>query len=263
MEPRFIASRSNRHVRQLRALADGKARAATGLWLVEGPEFVRESIRAGRAPVLLAMTPGSHDRHPDLAAASAEVVLLDDDLMRYVSTTRTGTGALAAVPAPSFIVNDLLASPQPLVAVLDGVQDPGNVGTVARSAEALGATGLVSGSGTADWGNPKVLRASAGALFHLPVLTVADLRATADELRAAGLQMIVAGPLGGLEPWAIEWRRPSALVLGSEAHGVSPGVAAMADEIVTIPHKGCIGSLNVAAAAAAILYEASRQRSTG
>ncbi len=257
--PREITSRSNSRIAHLRKLGQRSGKPGEQ-WLVEGPNSVRECMRAGVVPSLVAMTRDSWESYPDIARCQSEVVVVARSLMRQLSHTDSGTAVLAAIPAPVYSQEDLLSGDCPLLLLLDGLQDPGNVGTVARAGEALGATGLISGPGTARWGNSKVLRASAGALFHIPFAHSHDMAETVLSLTGRGIQVIAADAAGGCPPWEVNWSIPSALVMGSEAHGLHASVRDLAGGVVTIPHHGRVASLNVAMAATAILYEAQKQR---
>jgi TrmH family RNA methyltransferase len=142
--------------------------------------------------------------------------------------------------------------------VLDGVQDPGNAGAIVRAAEAFGAAGVLFLRDTAGPFNPKTVRASAGSLFRLPFVYGLEREAVRRELRARELRVLAAGAQNGQPPHGVDWTLPSALVIGSEAHGVSAPLGRDATA-VRIPTRG-VESLNASAAAAVLLYEASRQR---
>jgi TrmH family RNA methyltransferase len=145
------------------------------------------------------------------------------------------------------------------VVMADGVADPGNLGTILRTAEASGAGAIVVAGGV-DVYNPKCVRASAGALFFLPIVVVDDPAAALDEIGSWGMRRVGSSADGRARYDAIDLRAPVALVLGSESHGLAPAVVAKLDEVVAIPMAGRSESLNVGAAAAVLCFEVARQR---
>jgi len=172
--------------------------------------------------------------------------------MERIASTESPQPVLAVVRIPSTSIADL--SGASLVVVGDRIADPGNLGTILRSAEAAGVDGIVLITGSVDPFNPKVVRASAGALFHVPV--VADV--ALHELQALGLPLVGTSSHRGASYTDADLARPFALVMGSEAHGVDDQLPI--DEWVSIPHVGRAESLNVAMAATLVVFEAVRQR---
>jgi len=199
-------------------------------------------------------------------AAGVPVHELKEGVLEKIGTTRTPQPVLAVArwaPAPLDAV--VGAAADGVVLVTDDVADPGNLGTILRSAEAAGVAGVVVGGRGVDVRNPKVVRASAGALFGVPVSEEPDAGAALDALRAAGVRCLGAVSRDGQAPGAARLDRGCAVVLGNEAHGISEGVVARLDGTVTIPMAGAAESLNVAMAATVLCFEAARQRaeSTG
>lgn len=173
---------------------------------------------------------------------------------------RTPAGVVALARRRESTRDDLLTPAPALVVVAADVQDPGNAGAIVRAAEAAGATGVVMAGTSADPWGWKVLRAAMGSVFRLPVRRE---RETADALRALardGLRVIAAVPDGAAPPSAVDFTRPCALLLGGEGPGLDPALVAAADARVTIPMRRPVESLNVAVAAALLVYEAARQR---
>jgi TrmH family RNA methyltransferase len=148
---------------------------------------------------------------------------------------------------------------EPLVLVLAGLQDPGNLGTILRSAEAFGADGILCLPGAVSAWNPKAVRASAGSVFRLPLLMVSE-RACFDRLREAGVKIFAASAHGAQPAGLVDLAGAVALLIGNEGNGVPKDLAAMADGAITIPCPGPVESLNAAVATSVLLYEASRQR---
>jgi TrmH family RNA methyltransferase len=180
-------------------------------------------------------------------------------LMRKLSDTETPQGVLCVVEAPRWTAEEVLRGPGPTV-VLDRLQDPGNLGTIVRSAEAAGASGVLLTPGCVDPGNPKALRASAGSLLRLPTAAASDV---VSAIRGSGRSLIATTGRGGKPYDAVDLVSPLALIIGQEGSGVSDALSAAADLRVTIPLGGRVESLNAAAAATVILFEAARQRRPG
>ncbi|HYW13224.1 MAG TPA: RNA methyltransferase [Longimicrobium sp.] len=250
---------SRREQSLIRSLRQRKARQAEGLFLAEGVRAV-EDLLASPLPVRLAVASSSLGDTPRgqalLHLLSTHGVALretDDRTLAALADTETPQGILAAAPIPAAGLDALRMEDDPAVLlVLDAVQDPGNFGTLARTAEALGAAGLVALPGTVDPWNPKSVRAAMGSTFRLPVVE-AGWDALAPFLRAHGAETLAAvvggAPLGDARPLR------AALVLGNEGAGVGDETRAHADRAVGIPLRGRAESLNVAAAGAILLHD--------
>ncbi|MFN2606972.1 MAG: TrmH family RNA methyltransferase [Acidimicrobiales bacterium] len=254
-----LASR-NPQVQRLRRLArDPRARAAERAFLVEGPTLVAAALAAG-APVEAVYADAGFDG-PVLAAADAAGVAvrrLAPGVVARVASTTTPQPVVAVTATRPAVLADLREAT--LVVVCAGVGDPGNLGTLTRSALAAGAGGVFCGDGGADPYNPKCVRASAGALFHLQVVSGGSVVDGLDQLGSWGLHRLGARASGGTPYDDLDLSRPTALVVGNEAHGLGPEVDAVLDGVVTIPMAAGSESLNVAAAAAVLCFEAARQR---
>jgi TrmH family RNA methyltransferase len=225
------------------------ARQEEGAFVVEGPVLVAEAARAGWDVVAQYVPVGV----PPVPGVDAEVVELGPGVLERVASTETPRPVLAEVRRPDRTLADVRGRSPILVA--DRLSDPGNLGTILRSAEASGIASVVTTTGSVDPYSPKVVRASAGALFHVPV--VADV--TPAELAGLGLPLVGTSSHRGSRYDEADLARPLVLVVGSEAHGVSADVPV--GEWVTIPHVGRAESLNVAMAATLLCFEAARQRS--
>jgi TrmH family RNA methyltransferase len=253
-----ITSPHNPLLKRARALLTRKGRAAQAAFLVEGPRAIATVLAAGARleAVLVEPEAAAPELHGQLAAAGLEPILCAAGLLAEVCETETPQGWLAIVRAPSF---EGWATPPDRLLVLDGVQDPGNVGTLLRTADAVGA-GVILAAGCADPLSPKVVRASAGAVVRVPWrrLSVAEAR---NWLTRIGREVIVLDSAGGEELSGAPLPWPLALVAGSEAHGPS---AAWDDcPRRRLPMRPGAESLNVAIAAAVALYESVRQHGTG
>jgi TrmH family RNA methyltransferase len=252
---------SRREERLLRSLRQRKTREAEGLFLAEGVRAV-EDLAASALPLRFALaastlgdTPRGRALLDVLAAKGVTIHETSERELAALADTETPQGILAVAAIPSAGLDDLVTHAEPaVIVVLDAVQDPGNFGTLARTAEALGAVGLVALQGTVDPWNPKSVRAAMGSTFRLPVVP-ADWEALSPWLSSRGFATLAAA--AGGEPLPDPRRRPRrvALVLGNEGAGISEDTRARADRVVGIPIRGRAESLNVAAAGAILLYE--------
>lgn len=243
----------------MRSLRHRKTREAEGLFLVEGIRAV-EDLAASALPIRFAAaasTLGDGERGRSLldALAAKRVAVREtgERELAELADTETPQGILAVAAIPRAALDDLAAHADPaVVLVLDAVQDPGNFGTLARTAEALGAVGLVALPGTVDPWNPKSVRAAMGSTFRLPVVAV-DWERLTPWLSSRGFRTLAAA--AGGEPLPDPRPRRAALVLGNEGGGIGDETRARADRVVGIPIRGRAESLNVAAAGAILLYE--------
>ncbi|MEX0658804.1 MAG: RNA methyltransferase [Egibacteraceae bacterium] len=252
-----VTSVDNDAVKAARKLARRQDRDRTGTFLVEGPQGVGAALGCLRR---LFVTDPEGDLARRAAAAGAEVVAVSDRVLASVADTVTPQGmvGVAALPAPT--LDDALAGAV-LVVVCWQVADPGNVGTVVRSADAAGADAVVCTTGSVDPRNPKAVRASAGSLFHLPVVADAPPAAVVAACRRHGLRIVAADVGGATVYTAVDLTRPTAVLLGNEAHGLPADALACADVVAAIPIRGRAESLNLAVTAALLVFEAARQRS--
>ncbi len=250
---------------------------------VEGVRLVEEALRSG-CRIQAVLFSESGERHHERLSSSIDrpemafpVLRTTDRLFEGLADTEHPQGVAALVHPRETSFDDFVRSPlsacAPLLVVLAGVQDPGNVGTILRTAAAFGATGAATAasgiSGTANPFSPKALRASAGAALHLPVLAGMSLSILLAQLRVAGIRTLASSvhePRHGeqplLAPWEIDWCQPVALLVGNEGAGLPEEVARTADARIRIPMAGGVESLNAAAAAAVVFYEAARQRNS-
>jgi TrmH family RNA methyltransferase len=239
-------------------------------FLAEGPQAVREALAVppgepGAVEALLG-TPGALERHTDLAQLAVRhgvpVSPVDEHGMAGLSETVNPQGIVAVCTFLDVPLRDVLATPPRLVAVLAEIQDPGNAGTVLRSADAAGAAAVVFTAGSVDPYNGKCVRASAGSLFHPAVVRGGSAAEVVGALRAAGLRVLAADGAGEHDldqlSDAGDLAAPTAWLFGNEARGLPAELAALADARVAIPIHGRAESLNLAAAAAVCLYASAR-----
>jgi RNA methyltransferase, TrmH family len=279
--PATITSRDNRWLKEFRMALRGGLATESGSVGVEGVRLVEEALRSG-CPIEAVLFSESGERHHerlspfiDRPEIAFPVVRTTDRLFEGIADTEHPQGVAALVQPRAASLDDILRVPaevcSALLVILAGVQDPGNVGTILRTASAFGATGAAttaSGqSGTAGPFSPKALRASAGAALHLPILAGMSLPILLAQLRVAGVRTLVSsvhetreGDMPLLAPWDVDWCAPVALLVGNEGAGLPEEIERSADSRVRIPMASGIESLNAAAAAAVLFYEAARQR---
>jgi TrmH family RNA methyltransferase len=294
--PATITSRDNRWLKEFRLALRGGLPTESGFVGVEGVRLVEEALRSA-CPIEAVLFSESGERHRERLAPLIDrpeiaipILRTTDRLFEGVADTEHPQGVAALVKPRVASFDDLLRTPEsacsPLLVVLAGVQDPGNVGTILRTASAFGATGAVTAasgqSGTASPFSPKALRASAGAALHLPIIAGMSLPILLAQLRVANVRTLasvapandspaVAALLAAppspvsevppLAPWEVDWCEPVALLVGNEGAGLPEEVERSADARIRIPMSSGIESLNAAAAAAVLFYEAARQRS--
>jgi RNA methyltransferase, TrmH family len=257
--PRRIESRQNARIKELRAGLTQGAPTAAGHIAVEGLHLVQEAVKSGLKLHTVFVRSGSEGLLEHLALNGTEVLIVADEVFAGAVVTEHPQGIAALVDAPEFAVQAILRG-TPLVVVVAGLQDPGNLGTLVRSAEAFGATGMILLPGTVSLWNAKALRASSGSAFRLPALAMSADDAFA-VLRAHGVQVFATVARDGAGE--ADLRGPSALLVGNEGAGLPDAWIARADARVTIPYPGAVESLNVAIAGSVLLYDAARQRRNG
>jgi RNA methyltransferase, TrmH family len=282
-ESTLLSSRDNRWLKEFRVALRGGFPTENGFVGVEGVRLVEEALRSAcRIQAVLFSESGErhHERlssfidRPEMAFP---VLRTTDRLFDGLADTEHPQGVAALVHPRETSFDDFVRAPltacAPLLVVLAGVQDPGNVGTILRTAAAFGATGAATAasgiSGTANPFSPKALRASTGAALHLPILAGISLSILLAQLKVAGIRTLASsvheprpGEQPPLAPWEVDWCQPAALLVGNEGAGLPEEVERSADARIRIPMASGIESLNAAAAAAVIFYEAARQRNS-
>jgi TrmH family RNA methyltransferase len=237
------------------------ARHAERAFVVEGATLLDEAVASGAVVEAVFVAPGAGDLAANAWARGLRVHDLADGVLERVAGTVTPQPVLAIVRMADVGLDALAppdADPRPVVVCAD-VRDPGNLGTVLRSAEAAGAAGVVCCDGTVDAYNPKSVRASAGALFHVPLVVGGAPVAVVDALRAAGRRLVGAAARRGA-PYGEEDLSGVALVIGNESHGIADELEGRLDGFVHIPMDGRAESLNVGMACTVLCFEAARQR---
>jgi TrmH family RNA methyltransferase len=262
-----VASRDNARIVAARRLHQRKHRERERRFLVEGPRAVGEAFASG-APVVevFYLWGDPSDAVQGVVRAAADLGITATPVTRAVleglATTETPQGVVGVCRHLGAVLADVDGAAGP-VPVLVEIQDPGNLGTVLRSADAAGAAGVVITAASVDLYNPKVVRASAGSLFHLPVVRELTLRDAVRGLRSLGLAIVAASADGDVSLHQAELSGPVAILFGNEARGLPEDAVRLVDSTIRIPIAGRAESLNLAAAATVVLFEAARQREMG
>jgi RNA methyltransferase, TrmH family len=263
-----ITSRQNAIVRRFRELARASGNAKSGEVLLDGAHLVQEALACGVAVEVAAFS----DRQvgaalsplariaKDVKKHGGRVLTVSDHVLAAMSPVQHPSGVVAIAQTQPSELRAAFAGARQLVLVLAGLQDPGNVGAIVRTAAACGATGIVTIEGSANPFGWKALRGAMGGTFRVPVAARGTLPDVITAARDARVRLMAAVPHGGTPLARVDLRGPTAIILGGEGGGISEMALAAASETVTIPMRPPVESLNVAIAAALMLYEASRQR---
>jgi len=259
---REVSSRSNSLVKELRrTLAQGQP-SGEGWIGLEGIRVIEEAIRSGLRLHAVFFRGSSEDRAERLLqqlSSHVETILLPDDVFDSAVATDHPQGVAALAAPRKSTIEEMLAAPMPLVVVAAGIQDPGNLGTLLRSAEAFGASGVLACEGTVSPFNAKVVRAAAGSLFRLPVIA-AKFADCLPHLHARSLRRFATSSHKGTDLNEALLNRPCCILIGNEGAGLPRNILSEVDETIVIPHSPKVESLNAGVAASVVLYEAARQR---
>jgi TrmH family RNA methyltransferase len=263
MPIRIVQSKQNARLKELRRALSKPGRDEQGLAGIEGPHLLEEALRAGLHVPCVMVAQESQQLLDGLELpANTEILVMPREILSSALDTETPQPIAALVEPPDWTWAHMLGHDKDsaaLIVVLACLQDPGNLGTILRSAEAFGADGVVSLPGTVSAWNQKALRASAGSVFRLPVIEGCD-EDCIEKLREAGVRILTTTGHGAEPADLVDLAGPVALLIGNEGNGVPPNIARHADGTVTIPCPGPVESLNAAVATSILLYEASRQR---
>ncbi|MBD7969612.1 TrmH family RNA methyltransferase [Paenibacillus gallinarum] len=257
-----IASVNNPRVKDWAQLLEKKHRTRQGKYIIEGIHLVQEALehRAEIECIAYDMDKGIPSELSGYAnTAGVEWIGVSAAVIAKCTDTVTPQAVFAVIRKDDKQADGLLRKPDSLVIVLDRLQDPGNVGTIIRSADAAGADGVILGRGSADVYNPKTIRSTMGSFFHLPVVE-ADLSVILPEAKEAGVTLVSTSLAADHSCYSYDFKGSRWIVIGNEGSGVSQEVGSLVDDAVIIPSKGQAESLNAAMAATVLLFEAMRQR---
>ena len=264
----MITSPANPRLKALSALRRRRTRETEGLTLIEGFEELQLAWRSGVVPQALYYCPSlmadeaaRSSLVAEAAAAGAEIFELSRAAFERAAYREGPDGFLAVVSTSTRGCADLAVPADALVLVCEGVEKPGNLGAMLRTADAAGVDAVVAADPVTDWGNPNVVRSSKGTVFSVPVATD-TAQATVRWLAQQGIAVVAATPDTDLAHTDVDYTGPVAIVVGAEKHGLTSQMTASADHRVRIPMVGQANSLNVSTSAAIVVYEAVRQRRT-
>jgi TrmH family RNA methyltransferase len=260
-----ITGKDNTTIKYLRSLAEPKYRKKERAFLIEGIRMVEEALRDNLGATMVVAAPSLVQRHGKGLLKLAEnrhipVLWISGRLMDALSESKTPQPVMAVVTMREHAEEELLTHSSKLIVIAYQLQDPGNLGTIIRTAEAVGASGLALTQNTVDPFNAKAVRASMGSVLRLPVVTIPDHASFIRKCKEAGFQTAAAVLTGGKSHFETDFTGPTALVFGQEGAGLPQELVGDIDLPVRIPMAAPLDSLNVATAAAVILYEIVRQR---
>jgi len=257
----MITSLQNPLVKQMRKLHSAKQRSQQGVFLLEGTHLLEEACNVGYPLECVCCTPQWQENYQQLwqqiSQSRSRVEIVSPEVLQAIATTINPDGVVATAQRQQ----EREIPYTGISLAVETLQDPGNLGTIIRTAAAAGASGLWLSADSVDLDHPKVLRASAGQWFRLPITVSKDLKETVRQCQAAGMQVVATLPTAKMTYWQVNWQLPSLILLGNEGAGLSVDLAAMTDLQVQIPLCAAVESLNVGIAAALLLYEARRQMS--
>lgn len=254
----MITSTSNEQVKNIIQLKEkAKVRRQKKLFVVEGIKMFREIPKDKLVSVFVSE---KFEKENEELLSHTDYILLSDSVFKKISDTVTPQGILAIVKQNEFTVEDIIErrdKERSCIVVLDRLQDPGNLGTIVRTGEGAGITGIVMSNDSVDLYNPKVIRSTMGSVFRVPVAVVPDLQDAIKKMKQNGIETYAAH-LNGMEYQKGAFGKNIALLIGNEAKGLSDEVSVMADKLIKIPMEGKVESLNAAVATAILMYEARR-----
>ncbi|MCX5725570.1 MAG: 23S rRNA (guanosine(2251)-2'-O)-methyltransferase RlmB [Candidatus Saganbacteria bacterium] len=262
-----IESANNPRIKYVKSLGMAKARKKEKKFIVEGPHLVGEALNCFREskkfPVDFMLY--SADAPADILKTARDLGIscfsITEKVMGEISEVETPRGIIAVVSEEEFDLDDVLGGKPPLIVFCVDVQDPGNLGTIIRTADAVSASGVILSKGTVDLYNPKALRSTIGSIFHLPIVHVENIKETIMALKQSGIKIIAASLDAKKSYYDADLGGPVAIIFGNESKGLGRQIEVLCDGSVKIPMPGKAQSLNVGVSAAVILYEALRQRS--
>lgn len=259
-QDKMITSTSNAQVKNLVQLVKkSKTRTEQGLYVVEGIKMFQE---APQGEIVKAYISEELFEKGTLQESLKQIPweVLKNDVFNHVADTKTPQGVLCVMKQKRYTLEQLTAGERPLLLVLENVQDPGNLGTMMRTAEGAGVSGVLLSRGCVDIYNPKTIRSTMGSIYRVPFLYTDNLRADMEKLHKKGITTYAAH-LKGKKPYdEASYQGPTAFLIGNEGNGLSEELSEMAKQYIKIPMEGQLESLNAAVAAAILMYEASRQR---
>lgn len=262
-----ITSKENKLIKHIKDLHLRKCRDSQNQFFVEGIKMCREAISCGGDVAIIVVCPdmllrvnGGKEFLADLKKSAKSIESVPENIFRLISDTETPQGVLAVVGKRSEVLKDYRFKPDALYILLDKLQDPGNVGTIIRTADAVGACAVLLSNGCADSYNPKVLRSSMGSIFRISVFEKVDLAEAIIVMQKQGISIVASSLKAEKYHFEIKYSEGIGLIIGSEAHGIDEELLKMADVSIKIPIPGGAESLNASVAAGVLMYEIIRSR---
>ena len=268
----MITSANNQQLKQVSALLKkSKERREKKAFVVEGPKMVAEAPTESLKAVYVAE---SYEKNPENQALLKELAgkckdsnaifeTVADGVFKNVSDTQTPQGIMAVVAMPEYHLEQLLDGRQTHLLILESIQDPGNLGTMVRTGEGAGITGIIMNKTTVDLFNPKTIRSTMGSIYRIPFYITEDLSKTMDILKKEGVSLYAAHLKGKQYYTEENYTKACGFLIGNEGNGLSDEIANQADTYIKIPMEGKVESLNAAISATLLMYEANRQRRMG
>lgn len=254
----MITSTSNAQVKNIiNLIKKSGERKSRGLFVIEGVRMFSETPKEFIESVYASESFACANKEL-LSEYSYEVV--SDKVYEYMSDTKSPQGIMAVVKQPHCDIKNIVGADNPLIVILENIQDPGNLGTIIRTALGAGANGIIMSKDTVDIYNPKVVRSTMGAMFKIPFVYVESIPDTVDMLNTRGIGTYAAYLSGATIYHSVDYRNPAAIIIGNEGNGLTESTAQKASHRVYIPMANGLESLNAAVATSVILYEAARQR---
>jgi TrmH family RNA methyltransferase len=260
-----ITSSQNHIIKEIRALSNKKYREEKKLYFIEGIRFVEEALKENMEfdKILIsekfADSKGGQEFCSKIMLSGYDTYLLSEKLFKDVSETESPQGILAVLKTSQYDLNGIIKDKN-FILILESLQDPGNMGTIIRTADAAGITGIVMSKGCVDIYNPKVLRSTMGSVFRVPFCICEDISDTIKLIRSKGIKVYAAHLKGKVDYFEADLKENIAIIVGNEANGISDTTAESSDMLLRIPMFGRIESLNASVAASLLMYEAVRQR---
>ena len=265
----MITSTNNQQMKQVSLLLKkAKERKNTQSFVVEGPRMVVEAPVDSLKAVYVSENYANNEENTNLlnvlqdkcTQANAIYEIVADNVFKSVSDTQTPQGIMAVVAMPDYFLEELLAGEKTHLLILESIQDPGNLGTMVRTGEGAGVTGIIMNKTTVDLFNPKTIRSTMGSIYRVPFYVTEDLAGTMKTLQEKGISLYAAHLKGEHSYDEEDYTKACGFLIGNEGNGLSDEIANLADTYIKIPMEGQVESLNAAISATLLMYEANRQR---
>lgn len=274
---KFISSSNNPLIKEIKSLKLRKHREAKGLFFVEGVRIVEEALISGAEieEIIISEKVEKDEKIAKLLSAANyrgyDIFVVRESLFNDISDTQTPQGILAVVKMNTYSLKDIIGEnitggsikkSTKCFVVLDTIQDPGNMGTIIRTADAAGFRGVIASKDCVDPYNPKVLRSTMGSIFHIPIHLSLNLTETLKEIKTNGIRIYATHLKGNKYYYEVDMTKDMAIIIGNEANGISMESESMADVLIRIPMPGRAESLNASVAAGLLMYEPLRQKAS-